>query len=255
MPVIDSFRLDGKVAVVTGGNRGLGRAFAEALGEAGAAVAVLARDEAANERAVAELGSAGIAARGFVADVADREAVARAAAEIVEAFGRVDVLVNNAGTCVHRPALEVTPQEWDEVMSVNLTGVWNGCQVFGRHMVDAGGGVIVNVGSMSAAIVNRPQWQPAYNASKAGVHHLTRSLAAEWAPLNVRVNAVAPGYVRTDMSPIDAPEFHRYWIEDTPQQRAASPAEIAPSVVFLASPASAFMTGSVLTIDGGYSVF
>ena len=255
MPVIDSFRLDGKVAVVTGGNRGLGRAFAEALGEAGAAVAVLARDEAATERAVAELGSAGIAARGFVADVADREAVARAAAEIVEAFGRVDVLVNNAGTCVHRPALEVTPQEWDEVMSVNLTGVWNGCQVFGRHMVDAGGGVIVNVGSMSAAIVNRPQWQPAYNASKAGVHHLTRSLAAEWAPLNVRVNAVAPGYVRTDMSPIDAPEFHRYWIEDTPQQRAASPEEIAPAVVFLASPASAFMTGSVLTIDGGYSVF
>ena len=149
----------------------------------------------------------------------------------------------------------MTPDEWDEVITVNLTGVWNGVQVFSPHMVEAGGGVIVNVGSMSAAIVNRPQWQPAYNASKAGVHHLTRSLAAEWAPLGVRVNAVAPGYVRTDMSPIDRPEFRRHWIEDTPQQRAASPEEIAPSVVFLASPASAFMTGSVLTIDGGYSVF
>ena len=255
MSVVDSFRLDGKVAVVTGGNRGLGRAFAEALGEAGASVAVLARDEAANERVVAELTAAGISARAFAADVTDREAVAAAAAGIVGAFGRVDVLVNNAGSCIHRPALEVTPQEWDEVIDVNLTGVWNGCQIFGRHMVDAGGGVIVNVGSMSAAIVNRPQWQPAYNASKAAVHHLTRSLAAEWAPLNVRVNAVAPGYVRTDMSPIDAPEFRRYWIDDTPQQRAAFPEEIAPSVVYLASPASAFMTGSVLTIDGGYSGF
>ena len=255
MSVVDSFRLDGKVAVVTGGNRGLGRAFAQALGEAGASVAVLARDGSANERAVGELTDAGITARSVVADVADRASVVQAADEIVEAFGRVDVLVNNAGTCIHRPALEVTPDEWDEVITVNLTGVWNGCQVFGRHMVEAGGGVIVNVGSMSAAIVNRPQWQPAYNASKAGVHHLTRSLAAEWAPLGVRVNAVAPGYVRTDMSPIDRPEFRRHWIEDTPQQRAASPEEIAPSVVFLASPASAFMTGSVLTIDGGYSVF
>src|SRR4051812_13391676 len=255
MPVIDSFRLDGKVAVVTGGNRGLGRAFAEALGEAGASVAVLARDRAANDRAVAELGAAGIAARGFVADVTDREGVARAAGEIVEAFGRVDVLVNNAGTCIHRPALEVTPQEWDEVITVNLTGVWNGCQAFGRHMVDAGGGVIVNVGSMSAAIVNRPQWQPAYNASKAAVHHLTRSLAAEWAPLGVRVNALAPGYIATEMSPVDDPRFRRYWIEDAPMQRCGQPAELGPAVVFLASAASAFVTGEVLVVDGGYSLF
>ena len=183
MPVIDSFRLDGKVAVVTGGNRGLGRAFAQALGEAGAAVAVLARDEAANERAVGELSRR--------RDRGPRRSwptwrtgrpFSAPPPRSSRRSGAVDVLVNNAGTCIHRPALEVTPQEWDEVITVNLTGVWNGCQVFGRHMVDAGGGVIVNVGSMSAAIVNRPQWQPAYNASKAGVHHLTRSLAAEWAP-------------------------------------------------------------------------
>jgi NAD(P)-dependent dehydrogenase (short-subunit alcohol dehydrogenase family) len=122
-------------------------------------------------------------------------------------------------------------------------------------MVEAGAGVIVNVGSMSGQIVNRPQWQPAYNASKAGVHHLTKSLAAEWAPFGVRVNAVAPGYVRTDMTPIDRPEFAERWIGDAPQQRAATPEEIAPAVVFLASPASAFMTGSVLVIDGGYTVF
>jgi NAD(P)-dependent dehydrogenase (short-subunit alcohol dehydrogenase family) len=122
-------------------------------------------------------------------------------------------------------------------------------------MVERGAGAIVNVGSMSGQIVNRPQWQPAYNASKAAVHQLTRSLAAEWAPFGVRVNAVAPGYVRTDMSPVDRPEFAAHWIGDTPQGRAALPEEIAPAVVYLASPASSFMTGEVLVIDGGYTLF
>ncbi len=255
MTVLDSFALTGKVAVVTGGNRGLGRAFAHALGEAGASIAILARDVDKSAEVVAELAAKGVAAQAFEADVAQHADVERAAEQIASAYGRVDVLVNNAGTCIHRPALEVTQQEWDEVIGVNLTGVWNGCQVFGRRMIDAGGGVIVNIGSMSADIVNRPQWQPAYNASKAGVHHLTKSLAAEWAPLGVRVNALAPGYVRTEMTPIDRPEFARHWIQDTPQQRAARPDEIAPSVVFLASAASSYMTGSVLTIDGGYTVF
>jgi NAD(P)-dependent dehydrogenase (short-subunit alcohol dehydrogenase family) len=255
MTVLDSFRLDGKVAVVTGGNRGLGRAFVHALGEAGAAIAIVARDSAASAATVKDLEDKGIRALAVEADVADRASVVEASDQITAAYGQVDVLVNNAGTCIHRPALEVTEDEWNEVMRVNVNGVWNGCQVFGRQMVDAGGGVIVNIGSMSAQIVNRPQWQPAYNASKAAVHHLTKSLAAEWAPLGVRVNALAPGYVRTDMSPIDRPEFKQHWIDDAPQQRAATPEEIAPSVVFLASPASSFMTGSVLVIDGGYTVF
>lgn len=255
MTVLDTFTLPGKVVVVTGGNRGLGRAFAHALGEAGASVAILARDAEASARVVAELDAKGIRAAAFTADMADRAAVFAAAEEINGGFGRVDVLVNNAGTCIHRPALEVTEQEWHEVISVNLTGVWYGCQAFGAGMVRAGGGTIVNVGSMSGEIVNRPQWQPAYNASKAGVHHLTKSLAAEWAPHHVRVNAVAPGYVRTEMTPIDRPEFAAHWIGDAPMQRAAEPDEIAPAVVFLASPASAFMTGSVLVIDGGYTAF
>jgi NAD(P)-dependent dehydrogenase (short-subunit alcohol dehydrogenase family) len=253
--VFDSFGVPGKAAVVTGGNRGLGRAFAHALGEAGASIAILARDAAASEGVVRELTGRGIRAAAFTADMTDRTAVARAAEQITVEFGGVDILVNNAGTCIHRPALEVTDDEWRTVIDTNLTGVWNGCQVFGAGMVSAGGGAIVNVGSMSAQIVNRPQWQPAYNASKAAVHHLTRSLAAEWAPFGVRVNAVAPGYVRTDMSPIDRPEFAERWIGDTPQQRAADPEEIAPAVLFLASPASSFMTGSVLVIDGGYTVF
>jgi NAD(P)-dependent dehydrogenase (short-subunit alcohol dehydrogenase family) len=255
MSVLDAFGVPGRVAVVTGGNRGLGRAFAHALGEAGAVVAVLARDAAASAAVVGELEAKGVRAAAFEADMTDRSAVASAAERIGAEFGAVDILVNNAGTCIHRPALEVTEEEWRSVIDTNLTGVWHGCQVFGAGMVEAGAGVIVNVGSMSGQIVNRPQWQPAYNASKAGVHHLTKSLAAEWAPLGVRVNAVAPGYVRTDMTPIDRPDFAQRWIGDAPQQRAATPEEIAPAVVFLASPASAFMTGSVLVIDGGYTVF
>jgi NAD(P)-dependent dehydrogenase (short-subunit alcohol dehydrogenase family) len=252
---LESFTLPDRVAVVTGGNRGLGRAFAQALGEAGATVAILARDDAASDAVVRELAQKDISARAYRADVTDRTALVAAAAAIEDDLGRVDVLVNNAGTCIHRPALEVTEDEWREVLEVNLTGVWNGCQVFGERMVAAGGGAIVNIGSISGQIVNRPQWQPAYNASKAAVHQLTKSLAAEWAPYQVRVNAVAPGYVRTDMAPVDRPEFAARWLGDAPQQRAAAPEEIAPAVLFLASPASSFMTGSVVVIDGGYTVF
>ena len=244
MRVLEKFRLDDQVAVVTGGNRGLGRAFAQALGEAGARVAIIARGADANGAAVEELTEMGLDARSYEADVADRDSFASAAEQILADFGRVDVLVNNAGTVVHKPSLEVTEEDWDTVMRVNVDGVWNGCQIFGRSMVDAGRGSIVNIGSMSALIVNRPQWQPAYNASKAAVHHLTKSLAAEWAPSGVRVNAVAPGYVRTDLSPVDDPDLKPRWIDDAPQQRAAEPEEIAPAVVFLASPASSFMTGT-----------
>ncbi|MGB7448830.1 MAG: glucose 1-dehydrogenase [Ornithinimicrobium sp.] len=255
MRVLEKFQLDEQVAVVTGGNRGLGRAFAQALGEAGARVALISRGAEANSVAVEELTQMGIEARAYEADVADRESLASAAEQIVGDFGRVDVLVNNAGTVVHKPSLEVTEDDWDTVMRVNVDGVWNGCQIFGDYMVQAGRGSIINIGSMSALIVNRPQWQPAYNASKAAVHHLSKSLAAEWAPHGVRVNALAPGYVRTDLSPVDDPEFKRYWIDDAPQQRAAEPEEIAPAVVFLASTASSFMTGTELVIDGGYTVF
>jgi NAD(P)-dependent dehydrogenase (short-subunit alcohol dehydrogenase family) len=231
--VMDAFRLDGKRAVVTGGSRGIGAALAVALREAGADVVIASRTE------------------GVITDVTDVDSVRAMVAEV----GPIDVLVNNAGVCYHRPALEVPDDEWRSVWEVNVDGVWNCSRVVGERMIAQGGGVIVNIGSISAMIVNRPQWQPAYNASKAAVHQLTKSLAAEWARHNVRVNALAPGYVKTEMAPVDDPRFKPLWVDDPPMGRYALPEELGPSVVYLASDASSFMTGSVLVVDGGYTLW
>jgi NAD(P)-dependent dehydrogenase (short-subunit alcohol dehydrogenase family) len=255
MNVLDSFGLQGKRVLVTGGNRGLGRAFALAMAEAGADVAIAARDAEPNARVVAEIESRG--RRGFAvqADITRRTDVISMVDAVRADLGGIDVLVNNAGVAIHRPALEIPDDEWQQVLDLNVTALWNCSTAVARGMIDAGGGVIVNVGSISAQIVNRPQWQPSYNASKAAVHQLTKSLAAEWAPHGIRVNAIAPGYVKTEMAPVDRPEFRQNWILDAPMQRYATPEEIAPSVVYLASDASSFMTGSVLVIDGGYTIY
>ena len=253
--VLDTFRLDGRTALVTGGNRGLGKAFVLALAQAGAKVAFVARDAERNKAVVAEAAEQGFEVLAIEGDLAADADVRRAVDEAVAGLGGLDILVNNAGTCIHNPSWDVTDDEWDTVFDLNVRALWKCSRAAGEYMRSHGGGSIVNIGSISAMIVNRPQWQPAYNASKAAVHQLTKSLAAEWAPDGIRVNAVAPGYVKTEMAPVHRPEFQRHWIEDVPQLRAADASEIAPTVVFLASDASSFMTGSVLVIDGGYTIY
>jgi NAD(P)-dependent dehydrogenase (short-subunit alcohol dehydrogenase family) len=254
MNLNNPFDLTGRTALVTGGNQGLGQAFALGLARAGARVAIAGRRAEANEAAAAEAAEAGIELVTITADLTDDDQVTSMTEQARDAFGgRIDVLVNNAGTCYHAPSFDVTDQQWDDVFNLNVRALWKASLAVGALMREQGSGSIVNIGSMSGFIVNRPQWQPAYNASKAAVHHLTRSLAVEWAPYGIRVNAVAPGYVKTAMAPVDDPQFRRMWIEDAPQQRAALPEEIAPSVVFLASDAASFITGSVLVADGGYS--
>jgi NAD(P)-dependent dehydrogenase (short-subunit alcohol dehydrogenase family) len=214
--VLDAFHLDGKVAVVTGGHRGIGLALARALGQAGARVAVAARDPEAAQAAAAAAGAVAVRA-----DVTDLASVQTMLERVTSELGPVDVLVNNAGVCFHRPALEVPDREWRTVWDVNVDGVWNCTRIVGAQMIERRHGVIVNIGSISAMIVNRPQMQPADNASKAAVHQLTKSLAAEWAPHGVRVNALAPGYVKTEMAPVDDPSYKPLWVDDPPMQRYA----------------------------------
>lgn len=253
--VLDTFDLTGKVAVVTGGNTGLGEAFARALSEVGASVVVAARTRERSESVVEEISDSGGDALAVDLDVTDPESVGDMIGEVNERLGPIDVLVNNAGVCYHRPATEVPREEWLDTFDVNVHGLWNCALSVGKQMIENGGGAIVNIGSISAMIVNRPQMQPAYNASKAAVHQLTKSLAAEWAPHGVRVNALAPGYVKTAMAPVDEPRFRRHWIEDAAMQRYAMPEELGPSLVYLASDASSFMTGSILVVDGGYTLW
>jgi NAD(P)-dependent dehydrogenase (short-subunit alcohol dehydrogenase family) len=254
---MDRFRLDGRVAVVTGAARGIGFAIAEALAEAGARVVLTDFDAKALDEALGKLAASGAQAEGEVFDVTDPAAAQRVNDAIVARHGRVDVLVNNAGIAIsNHPAEDMSDAVWDRVIDVNLNGVFRACRAFGKGMLERGGGSIVNVGSMSGLIVNRPQEQANYNASKAGVHHLTRSLAAEWGARGVRVNAVAPTYIDTEMNQyVYEPgneEMYRHWVGGTPMNRLGRVDEVASVVLFLASDAASLMTGAIVLADGGY---
>lgn len=240
------FDLTGRSVLVTGGARGIGLEIARTLRMAGATVMLADLDFDATRKAAAGVGSD---VGAFRCDVTDAQSVRDLAAAIGPC---PDILVNNAGVARVAPTRDTSDDDWRFVTSVNLDGVFYCCRAFGAAMAERGSGNIVNIGSMCGFIVVRPQNGPAYNASKAGVHMLTKTFACEWAKSGVRVNAVAPGYVATEMTS-DLSYDISTWVELTPMGRFGRTDEIATVVQFLASDASSYMTGSVLNVDGGYT--
>ena len=253
MSILEKFSLKGQRALVTGASQGIGLACARALAEAGAHVILTSRDEALLAQVAGDLAAAGHSAEWHVLDVTDSAATDALAARM----GPLDVVVANAGIARSGTAAELAGDALvQDVMNTNFYGVLYTARAFGGQMLTAGKGAIVAIGSISGDISNRPQNQSYYNASKAAVHHLVRSMGAEWAGRGVRMNAVAPGYIETQMTKyamVDDPVMAAKWMELTPMARAGQPEEIASIVLFLASNASSYMTGSVVTADGGYT--
>ena len=255
--IIDRFRLDGKTALVTGGAQGIGEAYCVALGEAGAKVAVVDINLAKAEETAHKLEKSGITAIAVKTDVTSPGDVDRMVSTVVDKWGELTIGVNNAGMGVWRDALTQDFGEWRKILALNLDAVFLCARCEAREMAKKGYGKIINTASMSAHIANTPQNQCAYNASKAGVLHLTRSLAAEWAPHNILVNSISPGYTKTELVDklLATPEGKTMlpqWLEKIPMGRMASTADLQGGVVYLASPASDYMTGADLVIDGGY---
>jgi sorbose reductase len=255
--ILDRFKLDGKTALVTGGGQGIGRGYAHALAEAGASVAIVdINPDTARQvtEGIRELGQQSIS---IVADVTVSADVKRMVDTVVEEWGKLDIAVNNAGRTIWSDTADMTEEDWDKVLDLNLKGVFLCAQAEARVMIPQKYGRIINTASMSASIVNRPQAQASYNASKAGVVHLTKSLAAEWAPHGIRVNCISPGYTLTALvNKIPEVAQHLpFWTELTPVGRLGQVEDLQGAIVFLASDASDFMTGHDLVIDGGYTIW
>ncbi len=256
MGILEKMSLKGKIAFVTGGARGIGKNIAIALSEAGAKVAVVDVDIAEAEKTAAAIRDTGAECIAVQADVTDQAQVNFMVAKVVETFGKLDIAFCNAGICMNIPASEMTPEQWNRVISINLTGVFLTAQAAGKQMIlQGGGGSIVNTASMSGHIVNVPQPQCSYNASKAGVIQLTKSLAVEWAEHGVRVNCISPGYIGTELtlaSPTLKPLIEK-WNQVAPLHRLGRPEELQAVAVYLAGDASSFTTGSDFVVDGAFT--
>ena len=249
--ILDAFRLDGKAALVTGASAGLGAAVAVALAEAGADVACHGNSRSP-EATCEAVKSAGRRALPVVGDLSDKEVPRRLVEQTLEEFGRLDILVNNAGIIRRSPSVDYSEEDWAAVIEVNLNAVFRLSQLAGRHMVERGSGKIVNVASLLS--FQGGVTVPAYAASKGGVAQLTKALANEWASKGVNVNAIAPGYMRTDnTAALQKDETrNRQILERIPAARWGEPKDLAGAAVFLASPASDYINGHVLVVDGGW---
>ena len=258
MGIIEKMRLDGKKIFVTGGARGIGKSVAAAFAEAGADIAIVEVDIAEAKKTADELADAyGNRMLAIKADVTIPEEVHSMTEQVVGTFGRLDAAFCNAGICMNIPAEEMTFEQWKKVIDINLTGVFLTAQAAGRVMLRQGFGSIINTASMSAHIVNVPQPQCAYNASKAGVIQLTKSLAVEWAKRGVRVNSISPGYIGTELT-LNSPSLKpliEQWNDMAPMGRMGRPEELQSICVYLAGDTSTFTTGSDFVIDGAFTCF
>lgn len=258
MGIIEKMRLDGKKIFVTGGARGIGKSVATAFAEAGADIAIVDVDIAEAEKTAAELAeNHGVQTIAVKTDVTKPEEVNAMVEQVVNTFGRLDVAFCNAGICMNVPAEEMTYEQWKKVIDINLSGVFLTAQAAGKVMLKQGSGSIINTASMSAHIVNVPQPQCSYNASKAGVIQLTKSLAIEWAKRGVRVNCISPGYIGTELT-LNSPSLKpliEQWNAMAPMGRMGRPDELQSICVYLAGDTSTFTTGSDFIVDGAFTCF
>jgi len=255
MNVLDRFRLDERTAIITGGSRGLGKAMAEALAQAGAHVVVCSRTAQQVEAVAAELQEAyGHTCRGYACDVTQPEQVERLVEKVIAEFGQIDILINNAGINIRGPIEELSLDQFRQVQEVNVTGVWLTCRAVASHMKARRYGRVINVGS-TLSIISLPERTP-YASSKGAVLQLTRTLALEWAPYNITVNAILPGPFATEMNLpiINDPERYKTFVAMIPLGRWGELTEIGGLALFLASDASSYVTGAGITIDGGWTV-
>lgn len=249
----DIFSLKNKVTIVTGGNQGIGKVVVDYLADAGSDIVIF---DLADASPVAEEveNKYRVRAKAYICDVTDAGEVAATIEKAAEAMGTLDCLFNNAGICLHKNAVDCEPQDWLKVVNVNLNGIFFMAQAFGRYLMKHGKkGSIVNTASMSATIVNIPQGQASYNSSKAGVAHLTKSLAVEWALKGIRVNSISPGYIKTEMTGTVRQDWQDYWVSMIPFRRMGTPEELAGAVIYLLSDASSYTSGSDLLIDGCFT--